>query len=495
MRMNIKGITLIALVITIIVLLILAGVSIAMLTGQNGILSQAEKTKIETRAGQVQEEVSLWKTEKQMGEYGPENIKTETELLESFKERELVYPEEIDEANKIIKIGSKEISYAIENFDLDTDVSLEDDAGREALIIETTPLGPLTEEDMLGKYYSILPILPYKFSYDKDGIPDTSNEILVEVDCNIDWGDGNIEHITTESINNDERALMHFYDEPGTYEVKVTGTCPSIVCSEISAAFNIKIKQWGTVGIESIAAIGLPEIPAPTKSSFKNLEFVLFDDLKSSTLPEYLFANCYNMKNFSYTFSNCTNLQEIPDNIFTNCINAENFIFTFGESNNINKIGEDLFEQCYNAKNFIGTFGNSKITEIPEGLFRNNKKAENFESTFHGTPITDIPTNLFKNNTQVKSFIRTFLFCSKLKNIPENLFDNCSIVESFLGTFNGCEKVEGNVPELWTRGDNTQENNYQGEHPYGHGCYGGCTKVSGYLNNIPEFWRSSTYSS
>ncbi len=42
---NMKGITLIALVITIIVLLILAGVSIAMLTGQNGILTQAQNSK------------------------------------------------------------------------------------------------------------------------------------------------------------------------------------------------------------------------------------------------------------------------------------------------------------------------------------------------------------------------------------------------------------------------------------------------------------------
>lgn len=48
---NNNGITLIALVVTIIVLLILAGVSIAMLTGQNGILNKASeaswKTKIE----------------------------------------------------------------------------------------------------------------------------------------------------------------------------------------------------------------------------------------------------------------------------------------------------------------------------------------------------------------------------------------------------------------------------------------------------------------
>jgi type II secretory pathway pseudopilin PulG len=41
---NQKGITLIALVITIIVLLILAGVTIAMLTGENGILTNANKS-------------------------------------------------------------------------------------------------------------------------------------------------------------------------------------------------------------------------------------------------------------------------------------------------------------------------------------------------------------------------------------------------------------------------------------------------------------------
>ena len=44
-----KGITLIALIVTIIVLLILAGVSIAMLTGQNGILTQAQNAKITTK--------------------------------------------------------------------------------------------------------------------------------------------------------------------------------------------------------------------------------------------------------------------------------------------------------------------------------------------------------------------------------------------------------------------------------------------------------------
>ena len=54
-----KGITLIALVITIIVLLILAGVSIAILTGENGILSQAAKAKEETEKAQANEALIL----------------------------------------------------------------------------------------------------------------------------------------------------------------------------------------------------------------------------------------------------------------------------------------------------------------------------------------------------------------------------------------------------------------------------------------------------
>ena len=58
-----KGITLIALVITIIVLLILAGVSIAMLTGENGILTQAQRAKTETENAAKQEEEDLAKLE------------------------------------------------------------------------------------------------------------------------------------------------------------------------------------------------------------------------------------------------------------------------------------------------------------------------------------------------------------------------------------------------------------------------------------------------
>ena len=54
-----SGITLIALVITIIVLLILAGVSIAMLTGDNGILTQATEAKKANIVGEEKEQIGL----------------------------------------------------------------------------------------------------------------------------------------------------------------------------------------------------------------------------------------------------------------------------------------------------------------------------------------------------------------------------------------------------------------------------------------------------
>ena len=68
MRKN-RGITLIALVVTIIVLLILAGISISMLTGQNGILNRASETKEKTETAKQGEEEKLQGYESAIDQY------------------------------------------------------------------------------------------------------------------------------------------------------------------------------------------------------------------------------------------------------------------------------------------------------------------------------------------------------------------------------------------------------------------------------------------
>ena len=60
-----RGITLIALIITIIILIILAGITIVALSGENGILKQATEAKDKTEQAQLEEEVNLKILEKE----------------------------------------------------------------------------------------------------------------------------------------------------------------------------------------------------------------------------------------------------------------------------------------------------------------------------------------------------------------------------------------------------------------------------------------------
>ena len=80
-----NGITLIALVVTIVVLLILAGVSISMLGGENGIITQAQNAKEETDIADEKEKVQLAVTsakgETNWGEITEENLRTELDKI------------------------------------------------------------------------------------------------------------------------------------------------------------------------------------------------------------------------------------------------------------------------------------------------------------------------------------------------------------------------------------------------------------------------------
>lgn len=79
-----NGITLIALVVTIIVLLILAGVSITMVAGDNGIATKARKSAEATEIGTIKEDIKLEVSEKYTENLG---ILTEDEfvtILESY---------------------------------------------------------------------------------------------------------------------------------------------------------------------------------------------------------------------------------------------------------------------------------------------------------------------------------------------------------------------------------------------------------------------------
>ena len=118
MLKNKKGITLIALVVTIVVLLILAGVTINLLLDENGIIVKSKDARIETRASQVEDEVGMWKQHNFINKESNQAQESADTMLESLISRKLLTEDEIDRDQELITIKKKngtiirEISYS-----------------------------------------------------------------------------------------------------------------------------------------------------------------------------------------------------------------------------------------------------------------------------------------------------------------------------------------------------------------------------------------------
>ena len=110
-----KGITLIALVITIIILLILAGVSIAMLTGNNGILTQVTRAKEETKIASEKEAIQLTMINREMTDDEKYNIG------EELRDRTLANGNNW----KIVSVNDTKQIYGTDWYYVGTGVSLE----------------------------------------------------------------------------------------------------------------------------------------------------------------------------------------------------------------------------------------------------------------------------------------------------------------------------------------------------------------------------------
>ena len=118
MLKNKKGITLIALVVTIVVLLILAGVTISLLLDENGIIAKSKDARTETRVSQIEDEVGMWKQHNFINKESNQAQESADTMLASLISRKLLTEDEIDREQELITIKKKdgtvikEISYS-----------------------------------------------------------------------------------------------------------------------------------------------------------------------------------------------------------------------------------------------------------------------------------------------------------------------------------------------------------------------------------------------
>ena len=128
-----SGITLIALITTIIVLLILAGISIGAITGSNGIIGGAQDAKEETEISQEKEIVELSSVQamgkNNRGKITKENL--QESLERNAKNKTNVYT--LDEENLIVEFKESKRVY---NVDTEGNVKEEDS---NILVSDTTP--------------------------------------------------------------------------------------------------------------------------------------------------------------------------------------------------------------------------------------------------------------------------------------------------------------------------------------------------------------------
>ena len=111
-----NGITLVALVITIIVLLILAGVSISLVMGDNGVLSQANHAVTNTELASVKDEISMAMTTVQTNYYATYgNVAGRSSILAELKNSTKMQQEFPNATSVYVNDAGTELYYAHKN--------------------------------------------------------------------------------------------------------------------------------------------------------------------------------------------------------------------------------------------------------------------------------------------------------------------------------------------------------------------------------------------
>ena len=133
------GITLIALVITIIVLLILAGVSLSLVLGDNGILTQAQKSVKDHSEAEVVEQIKLAHSAYEMAKAGGT-----TESAKDFIEKKL--QEDLNDSTLKVSISEEtgEITVSTDVRGKEIEYSYNPNSGEYAKVVKWVDNGDLT---------------------------------------------------------------------------------------------------------------------------------------------------------------------------------------------------------------------------------------------------------------------------------------------------------------------------------------------------------------
>ena len=475
---NKKGITLLALVITIVIILLLAGITLQMSMGENGLIAKSEQAKKEQAKTELYDTVKSSYAALSLRAIRNDKDKPNVEEVfntADFTDRYNIVGDNITDKKGTVIDTKENVVNMLKLLNVSSTT--------ETPAVGTSPSGKkivggveIKDEDK-DKL-----IMRVKVLGEKETIQLYSGQYNSKL-LQINFGNGTETEMTSLYTGKEVE-----YNK-GEYIIKIGGfdleqSFGLTMMSKKISDYSVEILQWGRISNNEDGALleidNISEIYEPEPDNL----YVKYNNAKFSRIPEWLFSKkvkgkkvskfyyCRNLtsilenlfenyisaEDFSNLFLACTGLTNIPENLFKHNTNATNFWNAFGGCTGLTSIPENLFKYTTNATNFWHTFGScTGLTSIPENLFKNNLNVTEFGDVFKGcTGLTSIPEGLFKNNINVISFRSLFEDCTGLTSIPENLFKYNPNVQSFWNTFYGCKGLTSIPKNLFKYNPNVE---------------------------------------
>ena len=518
--MNEKGITLIALVVTIVVLLILAGVTIHGMVGDNSILtkSKAERANIEEKQSSNQNHINT--LEERLNEIIPDigvDIEIGTNYIKLTNVRMVSYEGTVDSYEYYIK--------------------KEQDGNSSYKQVTTSEINEVTARELIhNQTYKIKIIAKNGTKEVRTVVKTVKTKELICTDLNmITVNDGNKYEEGTWTGSDVQVSLVD--NSQSTYS-SIEGSAQTIVTTKntsnistsgitsikvettdgtntVSKKYIIKIDNMGpTIEVISQGLVDqYPEIL--TIRAKENIGKVSYIELPDGTRIQGNGTNTltttYNAtKNGPITFKASDDSGNIGTGIYT----VENVIsfdteWTIARDNTtviVPVIGTvDVYiDYGDGTKENVTTANPTHTYSAGTYIMKISGKCTSFSyNVSTGTYLTglkkwgclenslyafgtgnmgcinmkgNIPSPHSKSFRNITSFANTFSYCYRLTgSIPEDLFANCNNVNSYASTFAGCSGLTGNIPEKLFA-DCNSVNSYMS-------TFAGCSKLTG---SIPE---------
>ena len=423
-----KGITLIALVITIIVLLILAGVTIATLTGENGILTKANDAKEETIIAQEKEQIALAQSSSVL-ENG-ENFTTgefRNELKNiAGKDKVTVTNAKDKEGEEVIKIHYKDTDhyYHIKH---DQIIELDD------------------------TYYAKKDITEVWAIYYPNG---TNSELVFNTTGNIDntkTTTGEIEKWEV-SRTNYESTSPPWYSNAGNI---TTVTFEEEVVPEYTARWFDSFTNLTIENINHIENLNTSQVTTMQRMFRRCQSLVSLDlssfDTSSVTNMSIMFMSCKALTSLDLSSFDTSNVTKM-NMMFMSCEALTSLDLSSFDTNNVTTMS-NMIAYCDVLTNMdLNGFDTSNVTSM-SSMFMCSVSLTNLDlSSFDTSNVTsmtfmfgscDLLTNLNLSGfdtSNVTGMSNMFSNCSSLTSLDLSNF-NTSNVTSMSSMFKGCSRL------------------------------------------------------